>query len=165
MIKKILLAAVVAFPLCASAQKFGTVDSQAILPLMPEYSEAEAKISEASKKYEAEYAKIMEELNKKVAEFQSVNEDNQTPQAIKDRRIQEMQELDQKREQFMQTAQQDLQRQQQQLLQPIQEKLITAIRAVGQENGFTLIFPIDVTIYQGTDVVDATPLVKAKLGL
>lgn len=165
MIRKFIAAIVIALPMCVSAQKFGTVDSQAILPQMPEYAEAETKISEASKKYEAEFTKLREEQDKKMAEFQTVYEDATVPQSIKERRIQEMQELDQKVQQFAQTAQQDLQRQQAQLIQPIQEKLITAIRAVGQEQGFTLIFPIEATIYQGTDVIDVTPLVKSKLGL
>lgn len=165
MIKKFLAAIIIALPLCASAQKFGTIDSQSILPQMPEYTEADAKLAEASKKYEAEFAKLREEQDKKMAEFQSVYEDPTVPQSIKDRRIQEMQELEQKVQQFTQTAQQDLQRQQMQLLQPIQEKLLKAIQAVGQENNFTFIFPIEATLYQGTDVIDVTPLVKAKLGL
>lgn len=165
MVKKLFAALVIALPMCMSAQKFGTVNEQDILPQMPEFTEAQTKLGEASKKYEAEFAKLREEQDKKMSEFQSVYEDATVPQSIKDRRIQEMQELEQKVQQFAQTAQQDLQRQNLQLMQPIQEKLLTAIRAVGQENGFTLIFPLDASVYQGPDVVDVTPLVKAKLGL
>ena len=40
-----------------------------------------------------------------------------------------------------------------------------AIKAVGKENGFTAIFPEGAAIYTGDDVIDITPLVKAKLGL
>lgn len=165
MIKKFIAALVIALPMCVSAQKFGTVDAQSILPQMPEYAEAETKLSEASKKYEAEFTKLREEQDKKMAEFQTVYEDATVPQSIKERRMQEMQELEQKVQQFAQTAQQDLQRQQNQLIQPIQEKLLMAIRSVGEENGFTLIFPIEASVYQGTDVIDVTPLVKTKLGL
>lgn len=166
MIKKLIAAIIIALPICVSAQnKFGTVDAQAILPQMPGFTEAQTKLDDASKKYEAEFAKLREEQDKKMAEFQTVYEDTTVPQSIKDRRVQEMQELEQKVQQFAQTAQQDLQRQQMQLLQPVQEELLRAIRAVGEENGFTFIFPIDATIYQGADVIDVTPMVKTKLGL
>ena len=79
--------------------------------------------------------------------------------------MQEVQELDQKVNQFYQTAQQDLQRQEQQLLQPVQQKMVEAIQSVGQENGFAMILPNGVAAYTSTDVVDVTPLVKTKLGI
>lgn len=167
MIKKILLALAVALPMCAWAQtaKFGTVDVDNIIPNMPEFLEAQEKINEASKNYESEYAKIDEELKKKFAEFQELEKDASTLQSIKERRMQEIQDLDKKAQQFAQTAQADLQRQQAQLLQPIQEKVMTAIKAVGSENGFTMIFPEGAAAYTAPDVQDVTPLVKAKLGV
>ena len=66
MIKKFLLALVMALPLCAWAQapKFGVVDVQSVLQDMPELKEVDAKIAEASKTYETEYAKIQEEVQK-----------------------------------------------------------------------------------------------------
>ena len=165
MIKKILVALLIALPLCASAQKFGTIDGSAILPQMPEFTAANTQIEEASKKYEAEATKLREEIDKKMADFQTLSEDASTPESIKQRRVQELTEMQQKYEQFIQTAQQDLQRQQAQLMQPIQEKLMNAITSVGQENGFTLIFPVDAAAYAGQDVIDVTPLVKTKLGI
>ena len=165
MIKKFIAALVIALPMCVSAQKFGIVDPEAILPLMPQYQEADAKIAEVSKKYEAEFTKLREEQEKKYAEFQELNAQADTPQSIKERRMQEIQETDQKVQQFVQTAQQDLQRQQQQLMQPVQAALLDAIQAVGQEQGMTFIFPLGMDLYHGTDVQDLTPLVKAKLGL
>ena len=165
MLKKFIAAVIIAIPFCMSAQKFGTVDSQAILTQLPDYTEAEAKLAESSKKYEAELAKLREEFDKKATDYQAILDDPNTPQTIKERRTQEMQELDQKIQQFLQAAQQDLQRQQVQLLQPIQEKILGAIQAVGQEDSFTIIFPAEACVYQGSGCVDVTPLVKTKLGL
>lgn len=167
MIKKILLALAVALPACmwAQAPKFGVVDVETIIPKMPEFKEAQAKIGEASKTYEAEYGKIQEELNKKMAELQELDKDSTTLQSIKERRMQDLQELDKKAQQFAQTAQAELQRQQAQLMQPIQEKVMNAIKTVGQENNFTLIFPEGVPAYMSTDVQDVTGLVKTKLGI
>ena len=56
-------------------------------------------------------------------------------------------------------------KQQEQLMAPIQQKIQTAIQAVGTENGFTFIFPDVVPVYTGATVVDVTPMVKAKLGV
>lgn len=109
MIKKLIVALLVALPLCASAQKLGVVDTSAILPLMPEYKAAEQQLQEASQKYETEFSKLREEMDKKVADYQTLAEDPNTPQSIKERRMQEIQEIDQKVNQFYQTAQQDLQ--------------------------------------------------------
>ena len=167
MIKKILLALAVALPLCAWAQapKFGVVDVETIIPKMPEFVEAQKKLDEASKTYEAEYGKINEELQKLYAELQEPDKDPNTLQSIKERRMQDIQDRDRKAQQFAQTAQQDLQRQQAQLMQPIQEKIMNAIKTVGSENGFTMIFPEAVPAYISTDVQDVTPLVKTKLGV
>ena len=167
MIKKILLALVVALPMCAWAQtpKFGIVDVESIIPKMTEFVEAQNKLSEASKTYETEYAKINEELQKLYTELQELDKDPNTLQSIKERRMQDIQDRDKKAQQFAQTAQQDLQRQQAQLMQPIQEKVMNAIKSVGTENGFTMILHEAVPAYISADVQDVTALVKTKLGV
>ena len=56
---------------------------------------------------------------------------------------------------------------QQELLAPIQEKLRAAIKAVGDEKGYTYMLDNNpgIVLYTGNSAIDATPLVKAKLGL
>ena len=88
-----------------------------------------------------------------------------TPETIKERRTQELQEIDTKIQRFRETAQQDLQRQNQQLLAPIQEKVMKAIQSVGAEGKFTFIFENGMSLYTGADVTDVTPLVKTALGI
>lgn len=163
MIKKLLLAIVVVLPSMAFAQKFGVVNAQPIIEAMPDMTEARTALEAASKKYEDEFKNLQEEFNKKYTEFQGMNDE--TPQTIKDRRMSELQELDQKMNQFRTTATQDLQRQQEQLMAPIQQKVMTAIQAVGAEGDYTMIFENNVPIYVGKTVEDITPQVKAKLGL
>lgn len=167
MIKKILLAVAVALPMLATAQspKFGTVNADEVFTVMPDTKTAQEELAAVSKQYEDEYGKLNEELQKKFTEYQALQNDASTPQGIKDRRLQEMQELDQKAQQFLQTAQNDIQQKQAQLMQPIQEKLIKAIREVGTNNGFTMIFPAGLAPFTSTDVIDVTPLVKAQLGI
>ncbi|MEG0253886.1 MAG: OmpH family outer membrane protein, partial [Muribaculaceae bacterium] len=92
MIKKLLLTALIAVPMCLCAQtlKFGNVNSQQIFETMPEKAVAEKTLVEVSKKYEDEYKKLQEEFTKKYTDFQAL--DAATPQSIKDRRMQELQE-------------------------------------------------------------------------
>lgn len=165
MIKKFLLAIMIAFPLCVFAQapKFGVVNVNSVFEAMPEKASAQTSLETASKTYEDEFKKLTDELEKKYTEFQGLAAD--TPESIKQRRVQEIQEFEQKIQQFRATAQQDLQRQQEQLMAPIQQKIQTAIKAVGSENGFTFIFPDAIPTFVGADVQDITPLVKTKLGI
>ncbi|MDD2961449.1 MAG: OmpH family outer membrane protein [Muribaculaceae bacterium] len=167
MIKKLLLAVLIALPMCISAQavKFGTVNSQQIFEIMPEKANAEKTLVEVSKKYEDEFKKLQDEFNKKYTEFQAL--DAATPQSIKDRRMQELQENQTKIQNFQQMASSDLQKQQEALLAPISEKLQQAIKAVGQENAFTFVFDLSIpsVVYSGAPAQDITALVKAKLGL
>lgn len=165
MMKKILLAILVALPMLAVAQspKFGVVNTQTVMEAMPDVKTVNEQIEAASKKYEDEFQKLNEQMNKEYADFQAL--DASTPESIKQRRQQEIQDLYQKLEQFRVTASQDLQRQQQQLMAPVIDKVTTAINAVGKENGLTFIFESTQPIYTGDDVIDVTPLVKKNLGL
>ena len=47
----------------------------------------------------------------------------------------------------------------------IQDKLKNAIKAVGDEKGYTYILDPQIVLYQGNTAVDATQFVKAKLGI
>ena len=165
MFKRIILAIAVILPMSVFAQKFGVVDIQPIFEAMPETAQMTAQLEEASKKYETELGQLTEELNKLYAEYQAIADDPNTPASIKQRRMSEIQERDQKVQQFRSTAYQDLERLNNQLSMPIQQKLFDAVKAVGAEGDFTFIFPNGQALYQGTSVVDVTDMVKAKLGL
>lgn len=169
MIKKLFLAALLALPMCISAQtlKFGTVNSGEIFNVMPDKATAEATLKAASEKYDAEFKRLQEDFQKDYSEYEKLDKDASTPAAIKERHQKDLQEKYQKIQNFQQTAAQDLQKQQETLLAPIQAKLQQAIQAVGAENGFTYIFDLSIpsVIYSGSGSQDVTPLVKAKLNI
>lgn len=168
MIKKILMAVALAAPMCLSAQtlKFGTVNSTEIFNVMPEKATAENTLKTASEKYDAEFKRLQEDFQKDYEAFQKMANDS-TPQAMVQRRQQELEEKYQKIQSFQQVAAQDLQKQQETLIAPIQAKLQQAIQAVGAENGFTFIYDLSIpaVIYHGNGAEDVTALVKAKLGI
>lgn len=165
MIKKLImvLAVAVALPIAMNAQKFGVVNVEEVMTSLPDFKTMQNQLEEASKRYDEEYKKLQEEFDKKYAEFQGLAKD--TPESILERRMAELKELDQKMQQFRNTATQDLQRQQQTLMAPIEQKLMEAIKAVGQEGSYTFIFQDGMAVYQGNDVQNVTPQVKTKLGI
>ena len=165
MIKKFLLAAIIALPMCAFAQKFGVVSADAIMQSMPEIAEIQKKLADASQKYEAEFKNLTDEMQKKYEEYQKLEKDATQPEGIKERRLSELQDLNKKIEDFRANASQQLQKQQADLMQPVQERVLKAIQVVGQKNGFTFILQNEIPVYIGTDVTDVTPLVKTELGI
>lgn len=167
MFKKIILLIAVLLPMSVFAQKFGVVDIQSVFAAMPESTAAQTQLQESSKKFQDELQKLTGELEKLYGEFQQISEDPNTPQSIKERRMQEIQEKGQKVEEFRQAAERDLARQQEQLMAPIQQKLTDAIKAVGQEGNYTFVLPKDegLLLYCGTDVTDLTDTVKKRLGI
>lgn len=167
MIKKILLVVALCLPMFMSAQKFAVVDVETVITAMPEYTQMNTQLTETSRRYETEFTNLQEEINQLMTQYQAIAEDAATPQSIKDRRTQEIQEKMQRVEQFRNTAQQDLARLQEQLLAPITQKYQDAVKAVGAEQNFTLVLPNEpqLVIYAGSDVVNITAAVKAKLGI
>lgn len=165
MIKKLILvvAVAIALPVVANAQKFGVVNADEIITALPDFTKMQEQITEASKSYEEEFKKLQEEFDKKYTEFQGLAAD--TPDSIKERRMSELQELNQKIQQFRNTAEQDLQRQQQTLMAPIEQKLMEAINSVGSEGGYTFIFQDGMAAFTGKDVINVTADVKTKLGI
>ncbi len=163
MFKKLLLAIMIALPMSLFAQKFAVIDTNTLIAALPEVKTVNEQLEAVNNKYQEEFNKLQTEFQKKFEEFQAL--DASTPQSIKDRRIQEVQELENKINQFRETASQDLQRQQQQLMAPIQEKVLKAIQSIGQEGGYTFVFENMVPLYTGADVKNITDEVKARLGV
>ena len=166
MLKKIALILLLIAPMSVFAQKFGHIKSQEILNIMPDYTKAQNEIKAEEKQYMDEIQRASDELNKKYAAFQE--EQANLPQNIKDRRMKELQELNEKGMQFQQEAQQQLNQSWMQKLEPIAKKIDDAIKAVGQEGGYVYIFDLNSTnipYVSETLSTDVTGAVKAKLGL
>lgn len=79
--------------------------------------------------------------------------------------MQEIKDIQERMDNFVQVAQQDVQKKQQELLQPIQQKLQDAIKKVGEEKGYTYIIDPAALLFTGNSAVNATSFVRAKLGL
>lgn len=164
--KKIVILLFALLPCFAFAQnKFGHINTQELISLMPERDSIETQLANLAKTYEDEMLKMREEYFAKIQQFQE-NAETMAP-SIKEARQSELMEMEQRITTFQQTAQADIQKQQETLFGPVIQKIRDAINAVGTENGYTYIFDTatQVVLYQGTDANDVLPLVKAKLGI
>jgi outer membrane protein len=147
----------------AVAQKLGHLDAQEVLLSLPERAEAQASIEAAAGEYETEVARMQSELETKFADYQA--KASTWPDAIRQQKERELQQLDAGLQEFGVTIQNDLAQMEQQLLSPMIERVRKAIEDVGKEQGYTYIFDTStgVTLYNGGD--DVTDLVKTKLGM
>lgn len=167
--KKLFLALFLLLPLTIMAQdlKFGYLNFSEIFQGMPEYVAATKKMDELVKTYENERATLQEEYQKKGSEF--VASRDSLPDAIKTRRMTEIQALEQNIQEFVQNAQKELQKAQNDLVSPINTKLMNAVKAVGKEQNFVYIFDTSANaglLYWSADkCVDVTNLVRAKLNI
>lgn len=152
-------------PVAAFAQKFGHVNTQEIIQLMPEYTKAKTEIDALQKQYEDDIKSMQDELTKKGQNYEAERE--KLPENIRQRREQELQEMYQKMQQSAQDNQQALNKASQEKMQAIMVKVSDAIKQVGQAGSYVYIMEIagGIPYISTTLSTDVTADVKAKLGL
>ena len=147
-----------------SQNKFGYIDSQELLMLMPERKNAESEVQNFAKSLESQLAAMTAEYQESVQDYQT-NEASYTD-LIKQDKIAEITGLEQRIQAFQQNAQQSLQKKEQELLEPILSKARSAIEEVATEGNFTYIFDKSVgSILYAKESENVLSLVKKKLKL
>lgn len=150
----------------AQQPKFGYINIQEVVTLMPEMAEAEANFNKLVEEYSTQMEDMQVEFNNKYEEF-SKNASTYTD-AVRQAKESDLQALRMRIEQFSQTAQQDLAQKEQTLLAPIYEKAANAVEKIGRDNGFTAIFnnaAQPMVYYDANAMIDVLPLVKKELGI
>ncbi len=166
--KKFLMMAIALMPLVLLAQaRIGIVNSQELFNLMPEKASAEAQLKVLSDRYHTEYLLLQREFDKKYADYQAVAADASMPEAIKERRVQELQESDKKMRDFQQRTSDDITARREAFTKPITDKIQAAIRTAGEQGALDLVLDTAVTpvAYTGPNTIDLMPVVKKLLGL
>ena len=116
--KKIISLALLSFLTLASIaqNKFGYIDSQELLLLMPERKNAETEVQNFAKSLEAQLGSMTAEYQESVQEYQA-NEVTYTD-LVKQDKVAEITGLEQRIQTFQQNAQQSLQQKEQESLLP-----------------------------------------------
>ena len=144
--------------------KFGHIDSQELLILMPERKTAETEVQNFAKSLEAQLGSMTAEYQESVQEYQA-NEATYTD-LVKQDKVAEITGLEQRIQTFQQNAQQSLQEKEKELLEPILSKARKAIEDVANEGDYTYIFDRSSgNILFAKESENVISLVKKKLGL
>lgn len=161
--KKILVILALVLPMMASAQKYGHVNTAELFQLMPELKDVTARLDSLNKQYEELLVNMQEEYQKKAQEYEQ--KAPTMTDAMKQIQEEELYTMQQRLQTTYQTAQQDIAQKRQEFVAPVQEKMLKAIQAVGQEKGFTYIFDTAAMVYVDPSATDVMADVKAKLGI
>lgn len=166
--KKLLIAVLCFISASAFAQdlKFGHLDTQALITIMPEYQTAQKELEDLGLKYKLEMQNLESEFQKKYAAFQQ--EAEKLDPAIAASRQSELEKMYENMQAFQQTAQESLQKKQMDVMLPIADKVKKTVAQVGDELKLIYVFDIQEgtnLLYHSDQSIDVLPYVKKKLGL
>ncbi len=146
------------------AQKFGYVNSSAILAEMPEVKQMEANLEALQKQLQKKGQSMVEQLQQDYAVVQQKAASGDLSPKQQEEEAKKLEDQQAEIAKFEQDMMKQLQDKRNKELQPILEKVNQAITDVAKENGFQFIFDEGVILY-AEESQNVESLVKAKLGL
>lgn len=156
------------FSTMATGQKFGYINSAALLQEMPDVKEAESNLEVLQKQLQAKGQQMLESFQQKYLELERKNSQGEISPRVLDEESQKLKKEEAKIAQYEQDMQTQIYEKRNSLLEPILDQVNEAIKAVAIEEGYLYIFDASpgsgILLYadESTDVYDK---VKAKLGL
>lgn len=160
-----ILAVILAFGMNAQTPKFGNIDMAQLYKLLPESQKVESELAQLQLAYDNEIQKMGEDYQIKVSDFVAVQQTLEPN--IAEARAQEIEQLQQRIQQFREKAAQSLREQREAKTAPIIERVAQALRIVGERYGYTYIFDLKqagIMYFSPEQCDDVFPLVKAELG-
>lgn len=162
----IIVLALVAVNLSGQSFKFGHINTNELVMLTADADSAMVKLQAYQKELEEELVSMRNEFQNKYNTYQQKSAT--WTATVRESKESELQELDQRIQQFQQTAAGDLQQLQQSLFAPIFEKARNAISKIAKEKGLSVVFETSVNplaYINEAQSVDLLPLAKAELGV
>ncbi|HFC01296.1 MAG TPA: OmpH family outer membrane protein [Phaeodactylibacter sp.] len=144
------------------AQKFGYVDSDAILAEMPKVKSAKANLEVLQKQLQTKGENMVKEFQTKYQDLQQRQQAGTITQKQLEVEAQKLEKKQAEIQAYEQKMMQQLSEREQKELQPIFDEVSAAIKAVAKENGFQFIFEKKTLLYFDNSM-DVSNLVKAKL--
>jgi outer membrane protein len=144
--------------------KFGYLNSNELLAMMPESQSMQEELQTYAKGLESQLTAMQAEYEKKVVEYQQ-NETSYTD-IIKEDKIREIEGIQQRVVEFQKNAQQSLGEKEAELFTPIREKAMAAIDQVAKDGSYTFIFDSGSgSFLYAAESENVLNLLKSKLGL
>jgi len=147
----------------AQTLKFGHIDINALIQVMPERTTAEAEFNKFQADLEEIFGEMQTSYQQKLSEFEAMGDD--VSEIKKNAKVGEIQDLQTRMTNYQQTAQQQMQQKYQEVMKPINDKALAAVSDVAKEQGLMYVFETNSLLYKSNQSVDLLPLVKTKLGI
>jgi len=147
----------------AQTLKFGHIDLEALIQVMPESAAAQTELENYQRDLEEVLAELYEEQQQKITEFEQLGTD--VSEVRRTAKITEIQELNTRIDNFRNNAIQQIDQKRVELLQPILEKAESAIEEVARAQGLIYVFDSNSLLYKSNSSVDVLPLVREKMGI
>ncbi len=151
-LKSFIVAGLLASSVSSYAQKTAFIDLDSLLSVMPEMTEAKKVSADHYKQLESTLTAMQKELNDKLAEYQA-NEKVYT-ELIKTTKQKELQDLNQRIQDFQVQAQTDFQKKNDDLTKPINDKAKKAIEKVAKAKGYKLVIDSSIGVLLYTEPAD-----------
>ncbi|MEK6616795.1 MAG: OmpH family outer membrane protein [Bacteroidota bacterium] len=162
--KSLVVIGLVATSVSSYAQKTAFIDLDSLLSVMPEMTEAKKVSADHYKQLEVTLTTMQKDLNDKLADYQA-NEKVYTD-LIKNMKQKELQDLNQRIQDFQVQAQTDFQKKNDELTKPINGKAKKAIEKVAKAKGYKLVIDSSAGVLLYTEPAeDIFNAVKAELGV
>ncbi len=149
-----------------SAQKFGYLNSQALIQGIPEVKEAEANLETFQQQLAKQGQDMLAKLQTNYQELEKKQAQGEISPKQLEAEAAKLKEEESKLMAFEQNSQQKIMEKSESLLKPIRDKIQAAIDEVASENSYTYIFDASTGfVLYADESTDVSDLVKAKLGL
>lgn len=160
-----LLVAGFSFQANAQTLKFGHIDIEKLIEVMPERSKAKVELEKTSDDLQKLLETMQSELETMIKDY-TANKATMS-ELVSNAKVEDINAKQQRIETFRAQAQQQLQQKNQELVVPIYTKADSVISVVAKEQGLIYVFDISprVVLYQSPQSLDILPLVKKKLGI
>ena len=147
----------------AQQVKLGYIKFDELVTSMPEYKTAGEEFEKKVQEIETQRTKMQEEWTAAVKEYEE--KAATFTQIVRQAKEQEIMQMQQRIQSFVELAQQELQSVNEQLMSPIYEKAKKTVDEVAKANGFTYVLDAGALIYTAPEAIDLMPMVKSKLGI
>lgn len=147
-----------------SQAKFGHINTTELMGQMPGRAAAQQELEKYAKDLETTFTALQSEFQNKYTNF--LENQESLSQLIRQTRERELVSLQERIQEFQESAQQDIMNKENQLLKPIIDSARKAIQDVAVENGYTYVFDTSSgALLYSAPSDDLMNQVKTKLGI
>lgn len=143
--------------------KIGHFSSTELIKKMPEGDSAQNVMKNYMSELQLEAESMQKEYQRLVTEYQE--KEAQLSPLLKESKQKEIQSVNQRFQEFQQSAEADIQKKQGELMLAITEKIKTAVAEIAKEGKYTYILESTGILWYAEDSEDVTPLISKKLNL